>query len=199
MPLDPELQILHTNLLGGDLRAASRIVERVLPTMVRIVRTQVPKLHDGHEDACLEALLDYLQKPADYDPERASLLSYLVGKATFGAMTSVRAQGRRQQHEGQFALAAEVTVGFETRGEEAALEGVQVQEIMAAHGRTLCVDPKDEDVLSLITAGEKAMPAYLAALGLPDTDQGREEAALRRERIRGRLRRLRRHFTPPPK
>lgn len=104
MPLDLELQILHTTLLGGDLRAASRIVERALPAMVRTVRTQVPKLHDGHEDACLQALLDYLQKPAAYDPERASLLSYLVGKATSGARTSVRAQNRRQQHEGQFAV-----------------------------------------------------------------------------------------------
>lgn len=199
MPLDPELQILHTNLLGGDLRAASRIVERALPAMLRTVRAQVPMLHDGHEDACLHALLDYLQGPAAYDPGRASLLSYLVGKAASDARTSVRAQSRRRRHEGQFALAAEVTVGSETRGEEAALESIQVQELMATHGQTLCADPGDGDVLSLVTAGEKAMPAYLTALGLPDTDQGRREAALRRERIRGRLRRLRQHFTPPPK
>ena len=59
----PKLEDLHADLIAGDLRAASKIVEMALPTMIRLVERFVPKLHDGHEDACLVTLLDYLQAP----------------------------------------------------------------------------------------------------------------------------------------
>src|SRR5438477_7815137 len=90
------LEELHTELIAGDLRAASRIVERALPAMVQLVRRLVQKLHDGHEDACLEALLDYLQAPTAFEPGRASLMTYLVNQARSRARTAVRTQTRRQ-------------------------------------------------------------------------------------------------------
>jgi DNA-directed RNA polymerase specialized sigma24 family protein len=67
------LEDLHGRFVDGDSRAASKIVEIALPQMVRIVTRLVPKLHDGHEDACHEALLDYLVAPKRYDPTRAGL------------------------------------------------------------------------------------------------------------------------------
>jgi len=76
-----KLEDLHANLIAGDLRAASKLVEIALPAMVRLITRLVPKLHNGHEDACLETLLDYLEAPAAYDPARAGLLTYLITKA----------------------------------------------------------------------------------------------------------------------
>jgi DNA-directed RNA polymerase specialized sigma24 family protein len=185
-----ELEELHADLIAGDLRAASKIVEYALPKMLRLVKRLVPKLHDGHEDACLEALLDYLQKPADFVSERANLLTYLVNQARSRARTAVRAQTRRQTYEHAVAVDRDITVGDRTAGEDFALDRIHLQHLLEEHGSAICADPDDGELFLLMAAGERFYPAYLEVLGLDDTVENRAEVERRRERIRGRLRRL---------
>lgn len=184
------LEELHASLVAGDLRVASKIVETALPKMVRLITRFVPKLHDGHEDACLEALLDYLQAPTEYDPERASLLTYLVTRAHGRARTAVRSQMRRQSHEHAYATQREITMGGETAGESGALDRIELRHLIEEHGGVICPDEADGEIFLLMAAGERYFPAYLEVMNLEDTPENRAEVERRRERIRGRVRRL---------
>jgi DNA-directed RNA polymerase specialized sigma24 family protein len=184
------LEELHSDLVAGDPRAASKIVEDALPKMVRLVTRLVPKLHDGHEDACLEAMLDYLQAPTAFVPGRASLLTYLVNQARSRARTAVRAQARRQSYENAFAINRDITVSDHTAGEDGVLDLIHLQHLIDEHGSTICTVPDDGEIFLLMAAGERFYPAYLEALDLEDTVNNRAEVERRRERIRGRIRRI---------
>ena len=184
------LEELHADLVAGDLRAASKIVEQALPTMVQLVTRFAPKLHEGHEDACLEALLDYLQAPTSFVPGHASLLTYLVNQAHWLARTAVRAQTRRQHYEYAFAINRNVTVSDHTAGEDHVLDLIHVRHLIDEYGSAICTDPDDGEIFLLMAAGERFYPAYLEVLGLDDSADNRAEVERRRERIRGRIRRL---------
>jgi hypothetical protein len=184
------LEELHADLIAGNLRAASQIVQIALPKMVRLVTRLVPKLQDGHEDACMEALLDYLEVPTVFASERSGLLTYLTNQARWRARTAVRAQNRRQSYEGAFAADRKTTVGDQTAGEDGVLDVICLQQLIDAHGSAICVDADDGEILLLMAAGERFYPAYLEVLGLEDTNDNRLEVERRRERIRGRIRRL---------
>jgi DNA-directed RNA polymerase specialized sigma24 family protein len=184
------LEELHAELVAGDLRAASKIVEGALPIMVQLIRRLVQKLHDGHEDACLEALLDYLQAPTAFEPGRAGLLTYLVNRAHSRARTAVRTQTRRQSYEQAFAINRGITVAEHTSGENDMLDLIHLQRLMDKYGSVICPDPDDGEIFLLMAAGERFFPAYLEVLDLADTADNRAEVERRRERIRGRIRRL---------
>jgi DNA-directed RNA polymerase specialized sigma24 family protein len=150
----------------------------------------VPKLHDDHEDACLEALLDYLQTPTAFVPGRAGLLTYLVNQARSRARTAVRAQTRRQSYENAFAVNRDITISDRTAGEDDVLDLIHLQHLIDEYGSAICPDPDDGEIFLLMAAGERFYPAYLELLGLEDTADHRAEVERRRERIRGRIRRL---------
>jgi hypothetical protein len=186
----PSLEDLHADLVTGDLRVASKIVEAALPKMLRLITSLVPRLYDGHEDACLEALLDYLQAPTAYDPARAGLLTYLVTKAHSRARTAARGQRRRQFHEQSYVAERTITVADETAGENVALARIELRQLIDEHGSIICPDEDDGEIFLLMAAGERYFPAYLEVLNLDDTPDNRAAVERRRERIRGRVRRL---------
>ena len=186
----PSLEDLHADLLAGDLRAASKIVERALPKMLAVVRKLAPRLHDGHEEACMDTLLTYLEAPAAYTPGRATLLTYLVNAARWRALTSVRAQTRRQRYEQAYAENQRITLGDASPGEDQVLDAIDLHALLEAHGSSLFKDPDDGELFLLMAAGERHHLAYLEVLGLDDTTENRAEVDRRRERLRGRIRRL---------
>ncbi len=184
------LEELHRDLIAGDLRAASKIVESALPAMVRLVTRLVPKLHDGHEDACLDAMLDYLQAPKAFVAGRASLFTYLVNQARSRARTAVRAQARRQSYEHAYAVTHDITVSDHTADEDGILDLLDLPTLIEKYESTICTDPDDGEIFLLMAAGERFHEAYLEVLGLEDTPDNRGEVTRRRDRIRGRIRRL---------
>lgn len=75
--------------------------------------------------------------------------------------------------------------------EERAFDVIEVKEVLNTHGEALFEEDGDLDVFLLVAAGAREVEHYLEALGLEDTAANRMNANSRRERIRGRLRRLR--------
>ena len=184
------LESLHADLLAGDLRVSSRIVELALPPMLRLVERQVPGLHGGsHEEACMDALFDYLRAPASYDAERAGLLTWLVVKARFRALTMVRGQTRRTSYE-QAALDEQRLLAGDGDGERDVLVALELGRVVEAHWRDLCQSPEEEEIFLLMAAGERHGSAYLEALDWPPTPENHARVAEIRERLRGRVRRL---------
>ncbi len=73
---------LHRQCLAGEPVAQARLYELFAPQICRILATKFPALQASHpgwiEDAVVDGMTDYLVHPARYDPDRRSLLGYLV-------------------------------------------------------------------------------------------------------------------------
>lgn len=195
----PSLPELHQRLLEGDALAASPLVEQVLTPMVRIVTKTVPKLYDPHavEEVCLDALLAYIENPASYDPSRSKLLTYLTNKARWRAMTKVRDQARLLERETEYAHTLNPlpdALDPAAKAEADVVDAVFAHQILRERGGDIAKDDGDVDIFLLIAAGERFDDAYLEALSLEDTPANRQEIGRRRERIRGRLRRIRTEY-----
>jgi len=102
----------------------------------------------------------------------------------------VRAQSRRQSYESKYATERDLTVGGQMNGESEVLELIELRGLIEAHGDFICHNEDDGEIFLLMAAGERFHPAYLEVLNLDDTADNRAEVERRRERIRGRIRRL---------
>ncbi|HEV2747183.1 MAG TPA: sigma factor [Allosphingosinicella sp.] len=192
MPEEEDLPTLHGRLIAGDLRAASKIVERVIATLVRVVDGEVAGLHDRQdvEEVCYDACLQYLTQPARYDPSRAQLITYLAAIAKGKAQTLRRSQTRRSRREAEFAD-RNIAAAVDAESEEDRLNfTIDSEQLDSRFRRQLIKDDGDAEVLQLMSKGEKSLSSFARALRLPDDEQGHREAGKRVERMRGRIRRL---------
>lgn len=186
-----KLLALHGQLLAGDPRAASQIVELVIAPLVAIVLRDVPGRQEDAEEACFDALFKYLASPIDYDPQRAELMTYLAAIAKGKAMTTRRAQARRRKNEGEFAAQGKEGEGTDLAlNENAMLRQIDRSRILERFGHELIKDPGDERIFHFMTMGETSLPVFAEALGLPVDEAGLNEAGRRVERMRGRVRRI---------
>lgn len=183
-----ELLTLHGRLVAGDIRVAHRIVENALLPLIGIVGQRIPMRDIGDvEQACIDALLKYLQSPSSYDPSRAQLLTYLAAIAKGKLLTANRSNVRRLVRDGKY-LNEQTMLG--SAGDDAAEEELDLGSMDATHRLELIKDPGDEQILQFIAAGEHEPSKLARLLELPN-DAGAEVDAKRRlERMRGRLRRL---------
>lgn len=190
MSKQKELLTLHGQLLAGDTRAASKIVELVIASLVAIVKRDIAGLHDHQdvEEACFDALFKYLAAPTNYNPQLAELTTYLAAIAKGKAMTLRRSQARRTKHEGTYSA-------IENSSDDP-LAAVNDEDSMIRQidwerfGDQLVKDPGDAVIVNLIKVGASSVPVVARALGLAPDESGLQEAGRRLERIRGRARRF---------
>ncbi|WP_417676004.1 sigma factor [Roseibium sp.] len=185
-----ELLKLHGQLLAGDMRASSKIVELTVAQLVAIVARDVAGLHDKQdvEQACFDALFKYLAAPDKYDPNRAELMTYLAAIAKGKAMTLRRSQGRRMKYESEYAATEDLSQSPLAEPED---ENTMVSTIdWMQFGDVLIKDDGDAEVVALMKLGAASADAVASSLGLKQDADGLAEADRRIERIRGRARRL---------
>jgi DNA-directed RNA polymerase specialized sigma24 family protein len=188
------LEAAHEQLLAGDAIAPSRIVRLVLPALCAFVESAVPAIldHQDVEEACLDVLLSYLANPEAFDSSKAKLFTWLAGNARWRALTKLRGVKRRDRRENiVIQRVQDEALVVDKSVEERAFDVIEVKEVLSSHGKTLFEEDGDVDVFLLIAAGAREVEHYLEVLGLEDTAANRMNANSRRERIRGRLRRLR--------
>jgi len=79
---DPGLN-LHQRLVAGDLTASAELAELFLP----IITDRLARIFPQLDDVCMvdtaveDALLNYIERPTQYKPEKLRLESYLVMSA----------------------------------------------------------------------------------------------------------------------
>ena len=190
MSRQSELLTLHGQLVAGDVRVSSKIVELTIAPLVAIVARDVDGLHDKQdvEQACFDALFKYLAAPDDYDPDRAELMTYLAAIAKGKAMTLRRAQGRRTKYESEYAAREDVTQDplAEADDEDSMVTAID----WSRFGSVLVKDDGDAEIVALMKLGAVSAVAVARSLGLGQDADGHAEAERRIERIRGRARRL---------
>lgn len=185
-----ELLTLHGQLLAGDLRVSSKIVELTIAPLVAIVTRQIDGLHDAQdvEQVCFDALFKYLASPTNYNPQRAELMTYLAAIAKGKAKTLRRSQKRRSHYENEYAAQEDPT------NDPVAEVGDEASMITAIDwsrfGTALVKDSGDAEIVSLMKVGAHTPAAVAHALNLRGDAVGLAEAERRIERIRGRARRL---------
>jgi RNA polymerase sigma-70 factor, ECF subfamily len=189
-----EINAEHNRLLAGEPSSPSRLVSLLLKPLVSFVERAVPSIADPHEieETCLDILLEYLRVPEVYDPAKARLFTWLAGKARWRALTRLRSI-RRQADRDQKVLARvqDEQIAVDKPMETHILDVIQVHQILENHANEIVEEDGDLDIFLLVAAGARDTADYLDALGLDDTPVNRMSAMARRERIRGRIRRLR--------
>lgn len=188
------LEAAHKELLAQNPGAPSRVVRLVLPALCAFVASAVPAIldHQDVEEACLDVLLDYLANPEVFDPAKAQLFTWLAGNARWRALTKLRGVKRRERKENIVMQRVQDEANAVDKSvEEKAFDVIEVKEVLKSHGKALFEEDGDLDVFLLIAAGAREVEHYLEVLRLEDTAANRMNANARRERMRGRLRRLR--------
>jgi len=188
------VEAAHQRVVTGDPLARSQLVELVLPPLIAFVHRAVPGFADPQdvEECCLDALFEYLQNPASYDPTRARLFTWLAGKARFGALTRKRNLRRQQAFEKIVtARIQDERLANDKEVEGEVIDVIAVGEIVEKHLKEIVKEDGDLDIFLLIAAGARDTCDYLDALSMSDTPIHRRTVIARRERVRGRLRRLR--------
>src|SRR5688500_12223162 len=96
--IDREVELnLHQLLLEDDPAAPSMCWQLFFTPLTRILRRIHPEEHDDHlfEEAALTALNEYIRTPSKYQPERRSLLGYVVMAARRDLLTLIERERRQ--------------------------------------------------------------------------------------------------------
>jgi hypothetical protein len=203
---------LHRRCLEGEPTAQAQLYELFAGQVCRILASGFATLQASHpdwiDDAVADGLTDYLVHPARYDPDRKSLLGYLVMLAE-GDLRNRRDREWRQGWEGRgedegssriIRLGDEddESVGKHLHDRNVDVEA-QVLSALLEDGdfayvlRRSITDDDDWKVLQLLADGATSTEHYVAALGL-DVPAGKmrevaKRASDHKERVRKRARR----------
>jgi RNA polymerase sigma-70 factor (ECF subfamily) len=192
VPMTPsraEQAELHLALIRGDPTASARIFEALLSPLVERLTFKWNRLdRQALEDQATDSLIGYASNPHRYDPQRASLLTYLTLDADGDLKNAYRSTRRNREQ-----LASDVEDAVSQRNETTDVElFVGDDRVFLARLREAFPDECDRRVIYLLLAGERSTPAYTSALGISDLPANEQRAEVKRvkDRIKKRLARL---------
>jgi len=195
--VDPHLH-LHNQLLSGDPAALERLVAECGAALERTLhRRHIALPRDMVRDAANDAFLAVVAKPAAFDPQKGSLLNFLVHIADHKLADRLRARSRMLVRETPVGGAAELE-RLESAGSAVLFYASQTParelddlppEISTWLSDTL-PDPRDRKLLSMICDGRQSVEDFAAILGIEHLALPEQRAAVKRHRDRI-LRRLR--------
>lgn len=197
---------LHQRLLQGDRLAPLELAEAFLEELVRRLRLRAPYVHDEAllRDAAADALMDYIQHPSKFNPNKSSLLSYLTMAARRDLLNMLDREKRKRRHEVNLPEGVEnsppsgnsMIEGIEAWWEQYGFASPQEKDDFLRKVFELFSDPQERKVLELIICGERRTSAYSQMLGIENLDPKAQQRAVKRykDRIIKRLKRLRGKF-----
>lgn len=207
LPEASDATILHGRLLAGDPTATAMIAERYLEPLTHRLLQARRDVSDTQlvQDAVIEALMDYLRHPGRYEPERASLETYLFMAAKADLKNALAKERRHSLRaislDDDPAPAVELSLAARNDSVEdiviermgvalpSGLDRAQALRMIAQE----FPDPSDRRLLSLILDGERHSVAFARILGVSELADGDQRRIVKRhkDRIQVRLRRLR--------
>jgi len=186
---------LHLRLVDGDKSAPDDCVTRWLPELTRRLSMSFNQVAQRDEhiiiDAVLETLMEYTSKPDRYDPQRASLATYLTQAAKRDLLNALS----REKTQGRGAMSIysveERLSGGNNSFEERVAEKADAEAIMEIVLSKIS-EPEDRSVLMLLLHGEHATAEYAKALKIEHLPEQEQKAIVKRhkDRIGKRLERL---------
>lgn len=188
---------LHQRLLEGEETASSEVCDRFLDPLIKDLNRFNPKIANRDPslipDAVVEALLNYIDEPEKYDPERKELYSYLRMSAE-GDLKNLLDKERRRTRD-QESLEGDVEVDKKSRNSPLQLVSIPDQEAEKQELREKLEDvlqsEKDVEVAEMILNEIRKTEHYVDVLNLSDLpiEKQREEVKRAKDRIKKALKR----------
>jgi RNA polymerase sigma-70 factor (ECF subfamily) len=200
---------IHQRLLDGDPIAPSELVVAYLEPLTRWLHTLFRHLQDEQllVDAATDALLNYIEHPARFDPTKSALPRYLRMSAKRDLLNALQREQRRTKRA---ALARKtlkreqqriVTEGHAESVELGARSGTIIQEDdektvvtqdVLEHMFEAITEPRDRQLLQLLRDGVRKTAAYAEILGIQDrnTLEQRKLVKQHKDRLKKQLERL---------
>jgi RNA polymerase sigma-70 factor (ECF subfamily) len=200
---DPQLlERIHCRLLERDPTAPADLAELVLEPLAIRLRTSFPKIPDPDliDDAVSDAVLNYAERPEQFDPDKRGLFGYLEMSATGDLKNAIESTRRRQRREESLDV---VELPSDRRNKVSmpskpatALEDQVVSDLssqrLISQVRAAAETPQDAKVLELMIEGERRTDRFAEALGLEGLNAAECRRAVKRhkDRLKKRLDRL---------
>ncbi|MBI4336485.1 MAG: sigma-70 family RNA polymerase sigma factor [Chloroflexi bacterium] len=193
---------LHERLLSGDPLAPVEMVETFIAELVRRVRARARQVNDDTIalDAATDALLEYIQHPERFDPNKSGLLTYLTMSAYGNFLNMLARESRRKKREVpledvEHILSIGNNIPEEAEDDILEKHGISTPDEKASFHRRVMEefpDHVDRQLLSLMLSGERKTTAYSAVLGIQGSDVEEQRRLVKRhkDRLTKRLQRL---------
>ncbi len=186
-----ELSFHRRILARNDPIAFAELADALYSSLVQTVCKRVGAHADPVlvEEAVGQALLDYHDRPASYNPERSGLRSYLVMAAHRDYLNAAAKEQRAQAH--QISLFDPALQGYDIVDEREEVEShVQAGELLAMID-DIFPDAGERRIVTLILNKVQAQAPYVQVLGIAHlpVEEQRKQVQLVKNRLTRRLRR----------
>jgi RNA polymerase sigma-70 factor (ECF subfamily) len=192
---------LHKRLIAGEITAPAEVAEFLLPIVTNRLSRVFPYLDDAHlvDTAVEDAILNYIEKPNKYQPERLSLESYMVMSAKRDLLNLLS----QKKSDIQVSLAEIVELGGTETEQGVELSNSQdVEEIilnrLSPTWKNLCAllpNPVDQQLLLMMMGGVRDTNVYGEILSIADLTIEEQEKIVKRHKDRIKKKILR-HINP---
>jgi glycerol-3-phosphate cytidylyltransferase-like family protein len=202
VPDEKELLAIYRRLISDEPDAPVDLVELCLDPLIRVLQLRYPTLPDPDwaSDIATDTLLSFAQDPYRYIPERGHLWSYLILDASRNLQNLIQKEERRRRRLISLNSVDLVSLDRNINVEEEVLERLvptffagqyDVNQIYEQLRREI-TDPRDWQVLRLLSTGERRTQVFAEVLGIAHlpADEQRKQVKRVKDRLRIRLKRL---------
>ena len=197
---DPYLSI-HDRLVERDPTAPADLAEQVLEQLLSRLRRRFPELaHDTLlDDAVVDAVLSYAERPEQFDPMKAPLVAYLTMSARGDVLNALARRKKQTRREVSLQVVEESPSARKTLSEHgylASADDVVIERFesdrVAQHLRAAARSSQDVVVLQLMVDGERRTERYAAVLGVDHLDDAEQRRIVKqaKDRLKKRLERI---------
>lgn len=196
-PSEDFAEEIHQRLLArDDPTTASKLATAYLEVLVKRLRSK-PRFGEIHDetlfyDAAADAILNYAENPASFEPCKSKLLTYLINSAEGDLLNALAKEKRKSKGRGRAVeqLTLDLSQSLES-DEITIIEEGTTQKLMQQVLQEF-PDPLDRQLLPLILDGERKTSAYAEILRIQDRDDVEQQRIVKqyKDRIKVRLKRL---------
>lgn len=180
-PSPAEERVLHERVVQHDPVAPVDVYQTYMEELVRVLMRKHGCDEDTAHDSATDAILSYLNKPARYDPGRASLSSYLMQAAWHRAVDRLRSASSRTRREENFGRGVEQWSRAPNEEMEASVRARQLVDLLEKGDY---LTERDRAALRLFLAGESSTEEMAKAFGLPPKPKEELKHEVKRHRDR---------------
>ena len=190
---------LHTRLVNGDPTASAEIAEIFLPLVVGRLAHHVAHDPDPHtaQQAAIDALVSYIQRPEQYNPNSLGLLAFLVMSAIGDQRNAADSARRRANHELEWGSGVAKGQGSPEYETEHADESDFVARIIENESNIFAwladriPSVTDRSVVELMLEGVRRTEAYAIVLDITQLPLPEQVRLVKqhKDRLKARLRR----------
>lgn len=184
-------RVLHQRVLDGDVTASAEVAEIFMPLTISRLRRRYHTLDDPHlvDTAVEDALMNYFNRPQQYDPAKISLASYLYMSAR-GDLLNLIERGKRNTEHLRLVECVELDSSDTEHGVEIQDEFDLEALVLALNSPVwqrlsqLLPDPIDQEIVLLMMEGVRKTSVYADVLGISDRSAKKQATIVKRHKDR---------------